>query len=141
MRTPAAARLPRIRVVLGDVDLAQVDAVVRPVRPRHLAVGETRVRAGLPPVIEVASPTYSPRDNHEYLLTRVYRAALEAADALGARSIAVPTELTWAPWPIDSAIRIALGTLESTQTRVREVIVVTATPAGLEAWTERLARR
>jgi hypothetical protein len=55
--------------------------------------------------------------------------------------VAMPMVLSWNPWPLDSAIRVGLGALESTPTRVREVVVVTATPAGLEAWAERLASR
>lgn len=139
--TPPGGRRPRIHVVLGDVDPVRVDARVRPVRPRVLAVGVAAVRPGRPLVIEVGSPAFSTREDREYLLSRAYRAALEAADAVGASSIAMPTVLAWGPWPLDSAIRVALGALESTPTQVREVLVITATPAGLEAWAERLASR
>jgi hypothetical protein len=126
---------------LGDFDLHRVDALMRPVRPSPLAVGATAVRPGRPPVIEVGSPAFSTREDREYLLSRVYRAALEAADSIGASLVAMPTVLAWRPWPLDSAIRVGLGALESTPTRVREVVILTVTPAALEAWAERLASR
>lgn len=127
--------------MLGVLDPDLVDAMIRPVRSRQLEVGAVVVLPGLPPVIEVGSPAYSARDNREHLLARAYRAALGAADSIGARCIAIPTELTAQPWPFETAIRVALGTLESTPTQVREVVVVTSTPAALEAWAEQLARR
>ncbi len=139
--TQPGGRRPRIRAVLGEVDPLRVDARVRPVRHRVLAVGLAAVRPGQPLVIEVGSPGFSTREDREYLLSKAYRAALEAADSVGAGRIALPTVLAWGPWPLDSAIRVALGALESTPTQVREVVVVTATPAGLEAWAERLASR
>ena len=139
--TPAGGGRPRIRAVLGDFDLDRVDALVRPVRPGPLDVGSTAIRPGRPPVIEVGSPVFSTREDREYLLSRVYRAALEAADSISASRVAMPMVLAWKPWPLDSAIRVALGALESTPTQVREVVILTATPAGLEAWAERLASR
>jgi hypothetical protein len=92
-------------------------------------------------VIEVGCPVFSAATNREHELAGAYRAALAAADAIDARTIAVPTELTAAPWPIEHAVRVALGTLESTPTRVETVVVATRTPAALEAWAESLARR
>jgi O-acetyl-ADP-ribose deacetylase (regulator of RNase III) len=132
--------------VLDDQLLADhaVDAVIVPVRPaRHRPVGSAVVLPGVRPprTIQVAGPVYSPAANREHQLAATYRAALAAADSIGAHRIAVPTELTPTPWPVDPAIRVALGTLASTQTAVHEVLVVTVTAAGLEAWTERLARR
>jgi hypothetical protein len=133
---------PRVRVVLGDPAEQHVDAVVRPVGPRRLALGACRTLDGPGGrVIEVGCPVFSPARNREHELARAYRAALAAADAIGARTIAVPTELTTSPWPIEHAVRIALGTIESTPTRVHTVVVATRTPAALEAWAESLARR
>jgi O-acetyl-ADP-ribose deacetylase (regulator of RNase III) len=145
-------RPPRVRVVLGTLGVLDdqlladhaVDAVVVPVRAaRRRPVGSAVVLPGVaaPRTIEVVGPVYSPAVNREHQLSAAYRAALAAADSIHARRIAVPTELTPAPWPVDPAIRVALGTLASTQTAVHEVLVVTVTAAGLEAWTERLARR
>ncbi len=141
MVVPATGRL-RVRVALTrDPGAVAVDAVVRPADPRLVEVGCSVVRPGTPPVIEVGSPEFTTRENTEYLLSRAYRGALEAADSIAARTIAMPTELTWRAWPLEAAIRVALGTLESTPTCVREVVVLAPTPAALEAWTEQLARR
>src|SRR5438105_15480274 len=114
---------PRIRVVLGAVDEQPVDATVVPVMVRRAAVGDTGIReVGNRHVIEVRPPTSSRVENREHLLARAYRAVLAAADDIGAHTIAIPTELTCSPWPIDAALRVALGTIESTPTRVQLVL-------------------
>jgi hypothetical protein len=137
---------PRIALLLGDEVPDGVDAVVRVATrgtwSRHAEVGTARVVGSTtPPTIEVVAPTFSPAGGREHLLSRSYRAVLAAADSIGATSIAIPTELSRGPWPLEHCIRIALGTLESTPTRVRRVVVTAVTPGALELWAEGLARR
>lgn len=130
-----------MRVVLGELDEQRCDATVHAVR-RLPEAADSRVLLGLPrPVIEVRAPTWSQLQDREHLLARAYRETLACADRLGAKVLAMPTELSCGPWPLESAIRVALVALESTPTRVREVYVVVSTPAAVEWWSEALVRR
>ncbi len=130
---------------LGDGLPAGDDAVVQSSHTHGRRGGEIgTIHIDLttrPPTIEVVAPAYSLAENRDHLLARTYRAALAAADSIGAETIAVPTELSRGPWPLEHCIRVALGTLESTPTSVRRVLVTATSPAALEAWAESLARR
>ncbi len=132
---------PRVRVLLGVLDDQRSDATVHVVRRLPDDI-DSRILLALPrPVIEVRGPAWSQREDREHLLARAYRETLACGDRLGAKLIAIPTELSYGPWPLDSAIRVALTALESTPTGVRAVDVVVPTPGALERWSEALARR
>ena len=56
------------------------------------------------------------------MLASCYRESLRVADELGARTVAFPAISTGVyRWPMADAARIAVGTVEATQTRVQEV--------------------
>ena len=64
-----------------------------------------------PPVIEVRAPAWSQREDREHPLARAYRETLACPDRLGAKVLAIPTELSDDPWRPESAIRVALRAL------------------------------
>jgi O-acetyl-ADP-ribose deacetylase (regulator of RNase III) len=111
---------------------------------RVLRVG--RYRAGLPPgqavattagnlaarwVIHTVGPVYSESEDRSEVLASCYRESLRVADELGAQTVAFPAVSAGVyGWPMVDAARIALNTVRSTPTRVREVrFVLFSTPA------------
>jgi len=93
-------------------------------------------------LIHVHPPGYDLRTSSEHLLRLAYRNVLAAADAVGAETVAMRPLGTSAPyWPLETAIRVAIGVLPNTPTGVREVRLVLRTAAALEPFAEALARR
>lgn len=122
---------PRVRVVLSPLDQVSADIVVLPGRR---ARDDGRV-------VTVRAPRWRFPDGPDRALAEAYRAAVAAANAHAAHTLAVPAVLARGPWPLDAAITVALCVLESTPTTVRQVWVAASTPAMLERWAEALAAR
>lgn len=113
---------------------------------RVLRVG--RYRAGLPPgqavattagelaarwVIHTVGPVYNESEDRSELLASCYRESLRVADELGAETVAFPAVSTGVyGWPMVDAARIALNTVRSTPTQVREVRFVLFSAPAME---------
>ncbi len=108
--------------------------------------GEVRVTPGfrLPArwIIHAVGPRYRDgRHGEAELLASCYRRALEAADELGARSVAFPAISTGVyGYPSEEAARIAVETLRSTPTAVELVRLVAFDAETLRLYEEELAR-
>jgi O-acetyl-ADP-ribose deacetylase len=114
--------------------------------PKGLPTGEAvATPAGLLKarwVIHTVGPVYSIREDRAYLLSAAYRSCLRVADELGARSVAFPAVSAGIyGWPLESAARIAIGTLENTPTQVQQIRFVLRTAGVHEVFAEALARR
>jgi O-acetyl-ADP-ribose deacetylase (regulator of RNase III) len=93
-------------------------------------------------IVHVHVPKFTLRQTNEHLLRLAYRSVLQAADAVGARTLALRPLGTSDPyWPLEVAVRSATGVLPHTSTQVRDVQLVLRTPAALEPFAEALARR
>jgi O-acetyl-ADP-ribose deacetylase (regulator of RNase III) len=72
-------------------------------------------------VIHTVGPVYAKSEDRSALLASCYRESLRVADELGARSVAFPAVSAGIyGWPLDDAARIALRTVQSAETSVRE---------------------
>jgi O-acetyl-ADP-ribose deacetylase (regulator of RNase III) len=72
-------------------------------------------------VIHVVGPVWHSAEDRSHLLASCYRAALDVADELGARTVAFPAVSAGVyGWPMASAADIAVQTVSSTATRVGE---------------------
>lgn len=97
--------------------------------PDGLATGDAGyTTAGRLPanwVIHTVGPNHAVGERDPDLLASCYRRSLEVADALGARSVAFPLVSAGVyGWPLRDAVKIAVRTLLSTETRVEDVQVV-----------------
>jgi len=93
-------------------------------------------------VIHTVGPVYSPREDRGYQLSAAYRACLQVADEVGAQEVAFPAISAGVyGWPLESAARIAISTVENTPTLVRDIRFVLRTPGVHEVFAEALARR
>ncbi|MEU9308994.1 O-acetyl-ADP-ribose deacetylase [Streptomyces sp. NPDC048256] len=73
-------------------------------------------------VIHTVGPVYQVSGSDPDLLASCYRASLEVADELGARTVAFPAVSTGAyGWPMADAARIAVETVRTARTAVEEV--------------------
>jgi O-acetyl-ADP-ribose deacetylase (regulator of RNase III) len=76
-------------------------------------------------VIHVVGPNHAAGQTDRSLLTSCYVRALEVADELGARTVAVPLVSAGIyGWPKDDAVAAALEVLRSAATRVEEARIV-----------------
>lgn len=92
-------------------------------------------------VIHVVGPNYTAGQRDPELLASCYREALRVADELGADSIAVPAVSAGIyGWPIASAAEIAVATVESTPTKVRDIRFVLLSGEVYEAFAASIAR-
>jgi O-acetyl-ADP-ribose deacetylase (regulator of RNase III) len=83
-------------------------------------------------VIHTVGPVYSATEDRSGLLASCYRECLRVADELGAQTVAFPAVSAGAyGWPLDDAARIALTTVASAPTQVREARFVLFTEAAL----------
>jgi O-acetyl-ADP-ribose deacetylase (regulator of RNase III) len=72
-------------------------------------------------VIHVVGPVYSTAEDRSHLLASCYREALRVADELGAATVAFPAVSAGIyGWPMPSAADIAVSTVLSTASSVRE---------------------
>ncbi|MDQ0613032.1 O-acetyl-ADP-ribose deacetylase (regulator of RNase III) [Microbacterium sp. W4I4] len=97
--------------------------------PAGLETGDAGyTTAGLLPatwVIHTVGPNHAAGEQDPDLLVSCYRRSLEVADELGARSVAFPLVSTGVyGWPLRDAVKIAVRTLASANTRVEEVRIV-----------------
>ncbi|WP_280445744.1 O-acetyl-ADP-ribose deacetylase [Nocardia brasiliensis] len=89
--------------------------------PVGQAVATTAGRLSARWVIHTVGPIWSPTEDRSALLASCYRESLRVADQLGARTIAFPAISTGAfGWPVDDGARIAIDTVRSTKTTLRE---------------------
>ncbi|MGW6524158.1 MULTISPECIES: O-acetyl-ADP-ribose deacetylase [unclassified Streptomyces] len=73
-------------------------------------------------VIHTVGPVYQVSGSDPDLLASCYRASLEVADELGARTVAFPAVSTGAyGWPMADAARIAVEAVRTARTAVEEV--------------------
>ncbi len=97
--------------------------------PRGLATGDAGWTTGgdLPArwVIHTVGPNHTRGETDRGLLVSCYRRCLEVADELGVRSIAFPLISAGSyGWPKDDAVRAAIDTIRSADTRVEEATIV-----------------
>src|SRR5918997_5056296 len=72
-------------------------------------------------VIHTVGPVYTDSEDRSELLVSCYRESLRVADELGAQTVAFPAVSAGSyGWPVADAARIALTTIASTPTSVRE---------------------
>jgi O-acetyl-ADP-ribose deacetylase (regulator of RNase III) len=91
-------------------------------------------------VIHVVGPVHTRHEDRTPLLASCYRAALRVADELGASSVAFPAVSAGIyGWPIDDAADVAVGTVASTPTDVREVRFVLFNDEALAQFRRALA--
>lgn len=90
--------------------------------PTGAAVATTAGRLPARWVIHTVGPVHSKSQDRSALLASCYRESLRVADSLGATSIAFPAISAGVyGWPIDDAARIAIGTVNETPTKARDV--------------------
>ena len=93
--------------------------------PTGEAVATTAGRLDAPWVIHTVGPHYWPDEDQTHLLTSCYVRSLAVADELGARTVAFPLVSAGIyGWPVDDAIRVALGAFTSAETKVEEARLV-----------------
>lgn len=91
-------------------------------------------------IVTVVAPLYRSGGGPEHRLADAYRQAVAAANARGARSMAVPALLARSYWPLDDLVRVGLTVLMSTPTTLREVVVTSSSPGMVERWAEAILR-
>ncbi|MER7973034.1 O-acetyl-ADP-ribose deacetylase [Streptomyces sp. NPDC096080] len=86
-------------------------------------------------VIHTVGPVWSADEDRSALLASCYREALRVADGLGATSVAFPAVSTGVyGWPMDDGARIALDTVRTADTAVREARFVLFDDAAYQAF-------
>jgi O-acetyl-ADP-ribose deacetylase (regulator of RNase III) len=103
--------------------------------PTGQAVATTAGRLPATWVIHTVGPVYSSSDDRSGQLVSCYRESLRVADELGVESIAFPAVSAGIyGWPMDDAARIAVGTVRSTPSKVRDARFVLFTADAYEAF-------
>jgi O-acetyl-ADP-ribose deacetylase (regulator of RNase III) len=86
-------------------------------------------------VIHTVGPVYTASEDRSELLVSCYRESLRVADELGAQTVAFPAVSAGIyGWPLADAARIALTTIASTSTSVREARFVLFSDTVLSAF-------
>ncbi|MGH3935838.1 MAG: macro domain-containing protein, partial [Pseudonocardiaceae bacterium] len=86
-------------------------------------------------VIHTVGPVYTESEDRSELLASCYRESLRVADELGAQTVAFPAVSAGIyGWPLADAARIALTTVQSTPTSVREARFVLFNETVLNAF-------
>ncbi|WP_404954531.1 O-acetyl-ADP-ribose deacetylase [Streptomyces sp. 147326] len=108
--------------------------------PTGRAVATTAGRLAAGHVIHTVGPVWSREEDRSELLASCYRESLRIADELGARTVAFPAISTGIyGWPMDDGARIAVETVRSVRTEVREVRFVLFDAAAFAAFESALA--
>ena len=103
--------------------------------PTGQAVATTAGRLPARWVIHTVGPVFSTSEDRSALLADCHRNSLLIADALGARSVALPAISTGVyRWPIEDAAVIALRTVSESATRVDEIRFVLFDDRALAAF-------
>ncbi|NDU76215.1 O-acetyl-ADP-ribose deacetylase [Actinomadura sp. DSM 109109] len=103
--------------------------------PTGQAVATTAGRLPAAWVIHTVGPVYSSSEDRSHQLASCYRESLRVADDLGVGSIAFPAVSAGIyGWPVDDAARIAVGTVRSTATQVRDARFVLFTEYAYTAF-------
>jgi O-acetyl-ADP-ribose deacetylase (regulator of RNase III) len=93
--------------------------------PAGQAVATTAGRLPATWIIHTVGPVYSGVEDGSATLVACYRESLRVADELGAASVAFPTISAGVyGWPMESATRIAVETIQNTPTHVSRVVLV-----------------
>jgi O-acetyl-ADP-ribose deacetylase (regulator of RNase III) len=104
--------------------------------PTGQAVATTAGRLPARWVIHTVGPVYAASQDRSDLLASAFRESLRVADELGAASVAFPAISAGIyGWPMDDAARIAVTTVRSTDTSVREVTFVLFGQHAYDAFT------
>ncbi|WP_428935775.1 O-acetyl-ADP-ribose deacetylase [Streptomyces sp. ACT015] len=86
-------------------------------------------------VIHTVGPVWSADEDRSALLASCYRESLRVADGLGATTVAFPAVSTGVyGWPMDDGARIALDTVRTADTAVREARFVLFDDAAYQAF-------
>lgn len=108
--------------------------------PTGQAVATTAGELDAQWVIHTVGPVHSATEDRSALLASCYRESLKRADELGARTVAFPAVSTGVyGWPMDDGARIAVTTVQDTDTAVEEVRFVLFDHHAYEAFARRLA--
>jgi O-acetyl-ADP-ribose deacetylase len=92
-------------------------------------------------VIHTVGPTYAVSEDKSSLLADCFRNSLRIADELGAATIAFPAISTGVyRWPVDDAARIALDTVQVSETRVDEVRFVLFDQSAYDVFTAQASK-
>ncbi|WP_306356615.1 MULTISPECIES: O-acetyl-ADP-ribose deacetylase [unclassified Nocardia] len=90
--------------------------------PQGRAVATTAGKLPARWVIHTVGPVWSASEDRSAVLASCYRESLRVADELGAESVAFPAVSTGIfRWPMDDGARIAVETVRTAGTSVREV--------------------
>ena len=104
--------------------------------PTGQAVATTAGRLKARWVIHAVGPTYAESKDKSQLLADCFRNSLRIADELGAATVAFPAISTGVyRWPVDDAARIALETVQASDTHVDEVRFVLFDQRAHDAFT------
>ena len=129
-----------IHRVGGPAILAACQELRRTTLPNGLEPGDAvATTAGELParwVIHAVGPVYSPREDRSAVLESAYRRAVEVADQLGARTVALPAISAGTyGWPMLDAARIGVRSVRATPSRhVSEATFVVVSVAALNAF-------
>jgi O-acetyl-ADP-ribose deacetylase len=108
--------------------------------PTGQAVATTAGELAARWVIHTVGPVYVKSEDSSASLASAYRESLRVADELGARTVAFPAVSAGIyGWPIDDAARIAVETVQSTETAVAEVSFVLFSGPVYEAFAAAVA--
>lgn len=123
----------------GPAILAQCQELRAGRYPDGLPTGQAvaTVAGDLPAqwVIHTVGPVYAESEDRSGLLASCYRESLRVADELGATTVAFPAVSAGIyGWPLDDAARIALRTVQETETSVREARFVLFSDEILDAF-------
>ncbi|MDT3399708.1 O-acetyl-ADP-ribose deacetylase [Streptomyces sp. B1866] len=104
--------------------------------PAGQAVATTAGRLPARWVIHTVGPVWSAAEDRSALLASCYRESLRVADELGAATVAFPAVSTGVyRWPVEDGARIAVETVRSTDTAVREARFVLFNAPAYAAFT------
>ena len=120
---------PAAREALDELLRLELGGALPPGRALTTTAGDLPARW----IVHLGAPAYRVRERGEHVVATGYRAALAAAERVGARTVALtPIGMTLPYWPLDVATRLAASTLRNSSTRLAEATLVVRTPAALD---------